>query len=118
MVSITDATGTIQTSPQSVPSTPSWFGEVAVIAHALGQRGVLSQMAERVRFARRRFGHYDTLDFLAVLVGYAISGDRTLEAFYERLHSFAAAFMALFGREHLPARSTLSRYLSALDQTT
>jgi hypothetical protein len=39
---------------------------------------------------------------------------RTLEAFYQRVQPWAAAFMALFGRARLPARSTLSRFLSAL----
>jgi hypothetical protein len=29
------------------------------------------------------------IDFLAILFGYAISGERTLEAFYERLQPFA-----------------------------
>ncbi len=67
-------------------------------------------------FARRRFGHYDVIDFVAVLFGYAISGERTLEAFYKRLHPFAPAFMALFGRERLPSRSTLSRFLASLTQ--
>jgi hypothetical protein len=47
-----------------------------------------------VRFARRRFGRYDVLDFLAVLFGYAMSGEHTLEAFYERLQPFAGPFMA------------------------
>jgi hypothetical protein len=51
---------------------------------------------------------------VAVLFGYEILGERTLEAFYECLHPFATAFMALFGRERLPARSTLSRFLAAL----
>jgi hypothetical protein len=59
-------------------------------------------------------GQYEVIDFLAVLFGYAISGERTLEAFYQRLHPFATAFMALFGRDRLPARSTLSRFLAAL----
>jgi hypothetical protein len=45
---------------------------------------------------------------------YAVSGERTLEAFYECLRPFAPAFMALFGRDRLPARSTLSRFLAAL----
>src|SRR5438132_1231408 len=58
------------------------------------------------------------IDFLAVLFGYAISGERTLEAFYERLQPFATPFMALFERDRLPHRSTLSRFLAALDQTT
>jgi hypothetical protein len=69
-----------------------------------------------VRFARRRFGRYEVIDFLAVLFGYAISGERTLEAFYERLQPFAVPFMALFDRDQLPARSTLSRFLAALTE--
>jgi hypothetical protein len=98
------------------PSTPFWFGEVAVIAHALRRLDVLATIEERVRFARRRFGYYDLIDFVAVLLGYAISGERTLEAFYERVQPFAAPFMALFGRDRLPHRSTLSRFLAALNQ--
>ena len=116
MTSIVDSSVTIQTSSQCVPATPCWFAEVTLIAHYLRQQGVLALIEKRVRFARRRFGHYDVIDFVAVLIGYAISGERTLETFYERLQPFAHAFMALFGRDRLPARSTLSRYLSALDQ--
>ena len=87
-----------------------------MIAHYLRHLGVLSAIEERVRFARSRFGHYDLIDFAVVLLGYAISGERTLEAFYERLHPFANTFMALFGRDRLPARSTLSRFLASLEQ--
>ncbi|GCF12015.1 hypothetical protein KDI_55790 [Dictyobacter arantiisoli] len=47
-----------------------------------------------------------------------MSAEPTLLAFYERLLPFASAFMALFGRSKLPHRSTLSRYLAALDQPT
>ena len=118
MSSITHSPVTIQTSSQSVPSTPCWFGEVSVIAHFLKRQGVLSAIEEQVRFARRRFGHYDLIDFVAVLLGYAISGEATLATFYERVQPFASTFMALFGRQRLPHRSTLSRDLSALDQTT
>ena len=96
---------TIQTSPESVPAVPPWLGEVAVIAHALRRLGVLATIEKRMRFARRRFGHYDLIDFVVVLLGYAISGESTLEAFYERVQPFAAPFMALFGRERLPHRS-------------
>src|SRR5919205_1847625 len=63
---------------------------------------------------RRRFGHYEVIDFLAVLFGYAISGERTLEEFYEQLVPFAQAFMAKVSRERLPSRSALSRDLSSL----
>jgi len=97
-----------------MPSTPCWFGEATLIVHYLRRQGVLDAIAEQVRFARRRFGCYEVIDFVAVLFGYAISGERTLQDFYERLHPYASVFMALFGREHLPARSTLSRFLAAL----
>ena len=80
----------------------------------LRKYGVLSKISEQVRFVRRRFGHYEVIDFLAVLFGYAISGERTLEEFYERLRPFAVPFMALFERDRLPSRSALSRSLGAL----
>lgn len=89
---------------------------MALIAHYLRHQGVLALIEERVRFVRRRFGHYDLIDFVVVLLGYAISGERTLETFYERMQPFATTFMALFGRDRLPARSTLSRFLAALDR--
>jgi hypothetical protein len=114
MDSIADGSIVVQASSQSVPSTPPWFGEIALIAQSLRRHEILSAIAERVRFARRRFGQYEVIDFLAVLFGYAVSGEPTLEAFYDHLSPFACAFMALFGRERLPARCTLSRFLAAL----
>ena len=114
MNSIADESVIIQTSSTAVPSTPSWFGEIALVVEHLRRQGVLFKICERVRFARRRMGHYEVIDFLAVLFGYAISRERTLEAFYERLQPFAVPFMALFDRDQLPARSTLSRFLAAL----
>lgn len=89
-----------------------------MIAQHLWHVGALTTVGERVRFARRRFGSYDVVDFVVVLLGYAINGERTLEAFYESVQPFAAPFMALFGRERLPHRSTLSRFLAALGQAT
>ena len=59
MNSIADSTVVIQTFSHSVPSTPSWFGEVVLIIEHLRQQGVLSKLSERVRFSRRRFGHYE-----------------------------------------------------------
>ena len=94
MTSIADGSVLIQTAAESAPSTPSWFGEVTLLAASLRQHGVLTRSSERVCFARRRFGHDDVIDLLVVLFGSAISGERTLEAFYERLQPFATPFMA------------------------
>jgi hypothetical protein len=59
MTSIADSSVIIQTSSESVPATPSWFGEVVLIVGYLKKLGVFDALAERVRFARRRFGHYE-----------------------------------------------------------
>jgi hypothetical protein len=116
MTSIADGSVKIQTISESNPSTPSWFGEVVLLSGYLRKHGILSKISEQVRFARKRFGRYEVIDFLAVLFGYAISGERTLEAFYERLQPFAIPFMALFERDRLPSRSALSRFLAALTE--
>jgi hypothetical protein len=39
------------------------------MAKYLQKHGVLAKISEQVRFARRRFGHYEVIDFLAVLAG-------------------------------------------------
>src|SRR5260370_4811003 len=59
---IADGSIIVQTSSQSVPSTPPWFGEVALIVQYLLKHEILSAVAERVRFARRRFGQYEVID--------------------------------------------------------
>jgi len=82
------------------------------------QFGLQKAIEERVRFARARMGDYEVIDFVVMLMGYAVSGERTLQAFGERLLPFAEPFMALFGRASLPHPATLSRFLAALDQTS
>jgi hypothetical protein len=94
MTSIADGSVRIQISSESIPSTPVWFGQVVLIAAHLRKHDVLTKIKEQVHFARRRFGRYEAIDFLAILFGYANSGERTLEAFYERLQPFAVPFIA------------------------
>ncbi len=106
----------IQANVLPMSSVPGWFGEVALIAHTMTRLGLLSDICERVCFARKRFGRFEVIDFLIMLIGYAISGEPTLKAYYERLQPFAPEFMALFGRSGLPHRATLSRFLAALDE--
>lgn len=117
MSSISDSSVSIHTSSQLVPSAPPWWGELVILAQHLRQQGILVCLTEGIPFARRRFGRYEVIDFLVVLFGYAISGERTLEAFYTWVIPFAPVFMALFGRDQLPSRSALSRFLSSLSWT-
>jgi hypothetical protein len=106
----------VQTSPLDRPSVPAWFAEVVMIARHLASKGLVEAFAQQVRLVRGRFGSYEPIDFLGLLVGYAISGERTLADFFERLEPFESAFMALFGRRCLPHRSSLSRFLSDVDR--
>jgi hypothetical protein len=114
-MSASPATIDIQTCPQEVPTIPPWFAEVAVLARHFQRRGLVETLVDQVRLARGRLGRYEVLDFVALLLGYAVSGEPTLEAFFARLAPFATPFMALFGRDRLPHRSTLSRFLDAVD---
>lgn len=106
----------VQTTPSDRPSVPAWFAEVVLVARHLETKGLLDAFAHQVRLVRGRFGRYEPIDFLAVLIGYAISGERTLADFFERVAPFEEAFMALFGRRCLPHRSSLSRFLAAVDR--
>src|SRR5205807_5494805 len=103
----------VHTSPEERPSVPAWFAEVVIVAQHLATKRLLDAFAHQVRLVRGRFGTYEPLDFLALLLGYAISGERTLSDFFERLAPFGSAYMALFGRRSLPHRATLSRFLAA-----
>ena len=105
----------IRTSPEDVPSIPAWFAEVVVLARHFTQQGHLNAISQGVRLARGRAGTFDVIDFVAVLLGYAVSGEVTLAAFFDRLLPFAQPFMALFGRNQLPHRATLSRFLADVD---
>lgn len=106
----------IHTTPAPQPSIPPWFAEVVLIAGHLRGHSLLDALSTQVHLVRGRFGRYEVTDLLALLFGYAISGERTLQAFFDRLHPFAEPFMALFERGTLPHRSTLSRFLAALDR--
>jgi hypothetical protein len=105
----------VQTSEAPQPAVPPWFAETILIAQYLRTHGLLDAITRQVCLVRGRFGRYESIDFLALLFGYAISGERTLQAYFERLAPFAAPFMALFERDSLPHRATLSRFLSAVD---
>ena len=106
----------IQTSEAPQPAVPPWFAEVTIIVQYLTTKGLLDAFAHKVRLIRGRFGRYEPIDFLALLLGYAISGERTLEAFFARVAPFESAFMALFGRRCCPHRASLSRFLADVDR--
>jgi hypothetical protein len=86
----------VQTSPLDRPSVPPWFAEVVIIARYLATKGLLEAFARAPSAWCEVVSAADLpIDFLALLIGYAISGERTLADFFERLAPFQTAFMAL-----------------------
>jgi hypothetical protein len=83
-------------------SVPAWFAEVVIMARYLERKGLLEDFVHQVRLVRGRFGTNAPIGFLALLIGYAISGERTLDDLFERLEPFKKAFLALFRRCCLP----------------
>jgi len=59
----------LQITSEVVPSVPGWFGEGAIVAQLFTASGLLQAIEQRVRFARPRFGTYEVMDFVAVLIG-------------------------------------------------
>ena len=52
MISIADGAVCIQTSSESVPATPSWFGKVVLLTAHLRKHGVFNKINEQVRGCR------------------------------------------------------------------
>jgi hypothetical protein len=96
---MTSSSVTIQITPEPLPSTPTFMGEVAAFAHRLAHTGIRSAIQEQVRFTHARFGHDDLIDVVAALIGSILSGEPTLLAFYERLAPFAEPFVAQVSAE-------------------
>src|SRR5436305_1132008 len=106
----------VQTTSDKHFSVHARYAEVVIMARYLQKKVLLEAFGHQIRLLRGRFGTYEPIDFLALLIGYAISGERTLADFFERVEPFETAFMALFGRRCLPHRSSLSRFLAAVDR--
>jgi hypothetical protein len=47
--------------------------------------GLRKAIEEHVQFTRARMGDDEVIDFVVMLMGYAVSGERSIKAFYERL---------------------------------
>jgi Lhr-like helicase len=59
MTSIADSSVKIQTTSESNPSPPSWFGEAVLLITSLHKNGILTRISEGVRFASSADGSPD-----------------------------------------------------------
>jgi hypothetical protein len=85
-----------------------------LVLQAARDGGLLGQINEGVRVPRGRMGLFEVCDFFLVLVVYTVSGAATLLSLYGALAPCAALLSALWSRDRVPARCTLSRFLCAM----
>lgn len=115
---MTQTAVTIQIMPQSAPSLPSWRGEAAAFAQVLTHTGNPQCDPETGAFRPRPLRHLRPDRFRCGADRLCCIRRSNLESVLRTARSLASPFMALFGRNRLPHRSTLSRFLAALAPLT
>lgn len=99
---------------QAQKQPPPWLTEAVVMLKAVREKGLLASIQQQVRVPRGRMGWFEVCDFVLVLLVYAVSQEKTLVRCYEALRPCQAVLAALWSRQRLPARATLSRFLRAM----
>jgi hypothetical protein len=107
----------LSTSSASKPTVPPWLTQAIVLLQGWWSGWLLLPLVECVRLVRGRAGKFEVVDFVLVLLAYASSGAPTLEAFYEQAQPATQPLMGAWGRNEMPCRSALSRFLSAVSPT-
>jgi hypothetical protein len=92
-----------------------WFGEAVLYGKYWLDSGLVGYLEEEVRVVRGRMGRYEVMDFVLLLVSYAISGERTIADFYRSLEPVKEVLMSQWGRESCPSASSLSRFLGCVE---
>lgn len=104
---ITDLRAT--SSPK--PTAPPWLTEAVLVLRAWWTRWLPLPLVTSVRVVRGRAGRFEVLDFVLVLLAYAVSGTATLRVFHDQARTVSEALMGSWQRHALPSRSALSRFL-------
>lgn len=110
---ITSSTQIVTTTTSS-PRIPSWLHQAVLLANAWFSLGLADQIASTLRVPRGRAGSFCDLDFVLCLVLWSSCGGLSLRTFFADIKPYAAALAGLWGRDLLPAASTLSRYLASV----
>ena len=104
----------VEAGGESELRIPEWFGEAVLCGKYWLDSGLVGYLEEEVRVERGRMGRYEVMDFVLLLMGYAISGERTIADFYRALSPVKDVLMSQWGRERCPSASSLSRFLGSV----
>ncbi len=106
----------LEASEEERLRVPSWIGEAVLFGKYWLESGLVGYLEEEVRVVRGRMGRYEVVDYVLLLISYAISGERTLAAFFKALAPVKEVLMGVWGRSRCPCASSLSRFLAAVNQ--
>jgi hypothetical protein len=107
--------GRIVTTSTPDRLSPPWLVPALVVLLAIHASALGTALGTRLHVPRKRAGTYAPLDFVVVLLTFALAGVRDLKALYGDLPSPAAtAICAVWDRARLPSRAALSRFLGAV----
>jgi len=104
----------LSTTSASKPTAPPWLTQAIVLMQAWWSGWLLLPLVECVRVVRGRVGTFEVMDFVLVLLAYASSEAPTLKAFYAQAEPSAEVLMSAWGRNAMPSRSALSRFLGCV----
>ncbi|BAY59922.1 hypothetical protein NIES2135_67990 (plasmid) [Leptolyngbya boryana NIES-2135] len=102
---------------EDVPRIPAWFGEAVLFGKYWLDSGLVGYLEEEVRAVRGRMGQYEVMDFVLLLISYAISEERTIADFYKAIAPIKDALMSQWGRNRCPSASSLSRFLGCIQSS-
>jgi len=95
------------------PNPPPWVGLAVLFLEWFATRHG-GAFRSKLLVPRGRAGLYISMDYLLVLIAYAVSGEATLLAFYTAVAPWASTLAGVWKRTRRPSRSAFSRFLSAL----
>jgi hypothetical protein len=104
----------LEAGTESVQRIPEWFSEAVLSGKYWLDSGLVGYLEEEMRVVRGRMEQYEVMDFMLLLISYALSGERTVADFYRSLSRVKEALMSQWGREKCPSVSSLSRFLGSV----
>ncbi len=109
---------TIVVSQPVQPAIPTYFAEAILLLELWVKSGLVSEINQKVKVCRGRMGDYEVIDFTLLPLVYAISNEQTLDLLFQRIAPFRPALAALWERAKIASASALSRFLSAISQSS
>lgn len=77
----------VEAGKESVLRIPAWLGEAVLLGKYWLDSGLVGYLEKEVRVVRGRMGRYEVMDFVLLLISYAISGERTIAEYYQALET-------------------------------